>query len=409
MPLLTSFVRDATRGVTPSTMVLTAGPGTGKTRVLDELPSGVSVPVRRAAGESGSLHVPYAVAGRLLELDLPTPVPEDSPERLLARLDQLAADGPQLLVVDDVHRADAATLALLERVAGAAADLRLALVLAREPTPERAFLSRILRRDGCLEIELAPLDALDLDGLVREHTGCWPGPRLRGLLAGASPLEALTLLDDLRSQLVRDAETIEVPEDAAQPAAAVMSDRVARLEGGAREAARALAVLGTSASLEDVAAVLTADTVTIVEPLQILIDDRIVAFDDGGQVAFSHDAWRTAVYADIPVPMRAVLHRAAADRVQPARRPHHLVSAGAPAPEVLAGLTRATEPLGHAPAVEADLLARWQDWSRPTGTRPASWRCAGRGRSRARASSGGRKRWLGPPCQESPTPRSTPS
>jgi hypothetical protein len=332
MPLLTSFVRDATRGVTPSTMVLTAGPGTGKTRVLDELPSGVSVPVRRAAGESGSLHVPYAVAGRLLELDLPTPVPEDSPERLLARLDQLAADGPQLLVVDDVHRADAATLALLERVAGAAADLRLAVVLAREPTPERAFLSRILRRDGCLEIELAPLDALDLDGLVREHTRCWP----------ALP-------------------------------------------------------------------VLTADTVTIVEPLQILIDDRIVAFDDGGQVAFSHDAWRTAVYADIPVPMRAVLHRAAADRVQPARRPHHLVSAGAPAPEVLAGLTRATEPLGHAPAVEADLLARWQDWSRPTGTRPASWRCAGRGRSRARASSGGRKRWLGPPCQESPTPRSTPS
>jgi DNA-binding CsgD family transcriptional regulator len=62
------------------------------------------------------------------------------------------------------------------------------------------------------------------------------------------------------------------------------------------------------------------------------------------------------VYVAIPAPMRGVLHRAAADRVQPSRRPHHLVSAGAPAAEVLADLTSAMEPLGHAPAVEADVL-----------------------------------------------------
>ena len=165
------------------------------------------------------------------------------------------------------------------------------------------------------------------------------------------------MLDDLDAQLVRDGETVEVSERSGHPAAAAaMSERVARLDGRPREAARALAVLGTSASVEDLAALLTTDPVTIVEPLQSLIDDHILAFDEHGRVAFTHEAWLSAVYAAIAPPMRGVLHRAAADRVQPARRPHHLVAAGASADEVLAGLTRATEPLGHAPAVEADLL-----------------------------------------------------
>ena len=357
VPTLTTLVRDAASGRSPSTVVVTAGSGTGKSRVVQELVGQSPVPARVVAGGLGSMHEAYGVASRLVGVDLPEPVPADAPERLLAGLDELAARGPQLLVVDDVHRVDAATLALLERVAGSARDLRLALVLTREPTPERAFLSRILRRDDCVELELPPLDALDLDGLVREHLGRWPGPRLRGVLSGASPLEALTVLDDLDAQLVRDGETVEVSERSGHPAAAAaMSERVARLDGRPREAARALAVLGTSASVEDLAALLTTDPVTIVEPLQSLIDDHILAFDEHGRVAFTHEAWLSAVYAAIAPPMRGVLHRAAADRVQPARRPHHLVAAGASADEVLAGLSRATEPLGHAPAVEADLL-----------------------------------------------------
>ena len=117
---------------------------TGKSRVVQELVGQSPVPARVVAGGLGSMHEAYGVASRLVGVDLPEPVPADAPERLLAGLDELAARGPQLLVVDDVHRVDAATLALLERVAGSARDLRLALVLTREPTPERAFLSRIL-------------------------------------------------------------------------------------------------------------------------------------------------------------------------------------------------------------------------------------------------------------------------
>jgi hypothetical protein len=73
------------------------------------------VPARVVAGGLGSTHEAYGVATRLVGVDLPEPVPADAPDRLLAGLDELAARGPQLLVVDDVQRVDAATLALLER------------------------------------------------------------------------------------------------------------------------------------------------------------------------------------------------------------------------------------------------------------------------------------------------------
>jgi len=357
LPTLTAFVRDATAGRPPATVVLTAASGAGKTRVLGDLAERLTVPTRRVAADSGSLHEPYGVVRRLLDVPLPEPVPQDSAERLLARLDALASAGPLVLVIDDVHRADAASLSVLEGVAAAAADLRLALLLTRQPTPERAFLTRILDRGDCLELELPGLDALDLDALVHEHTGHWPGPRLRGVLGGAPPLQALTLLDDLRPSLTETGDLLEVPaHDDVPVAAAAVTDRVGRLEGRPREVARALAVLGTAPSLDDVAALLASEPVTLVEPLQSLIDGGVATFDAEGRVTFTHDAWRDAVYAGITAPLRSVLHAAAAAHVSPAQQPGHLVSSGAPAAQVMAGVSLATGSLGHAPAVEADLL-----------------------------------------------------
>src|SRR5262245_60188116 len=112
VPTLSSLVRDAASGRPPSTVVLTASPGSGKSRVVQELAGGSPVPSHVVAGDIGSIHDPYGVARRLLGVELTEPVPADAPERLLAGLDDLAAKGPQLLIVDDAHRADAATLSL---------------------------------------------------------------------------------------------------------------------------------------------------------------------------------------------------------------------------------------------------------------------------------------------------------
>jgi len=303
------------------------------------------------------MNVPYGVARQLLGVELPDPVPQDSEIQLLSHLDALAASGSQVLVVDDAQRSDAASLAILEQIAAAASDLRLGLVVSRQPEPERAFITRILQRDDCVEIDLPPLDVLDLDALVREHTGRWPGAGLRDLLDGAQPLEALTLLDDLGPRLVRTGDVVEVaPEDTASLAASSIDRRVASLDSHTRQVARALAVLGVAATVDDIAAVLAAEPVSLVEAIQSLIDADVVAFDGHGRVEFTHDTWRDAVYADIPGPLRSVLHRGAASRVSPIDVPRQLISAGAPVAEVMVSIGPATQPLDHAPAVEADLL-----------------------------------------------------
>jgi DNA-binding CsgD family transcriptional regulator len=359
VPTLASIVRDATGGRGPATAVLTAGSGAGKSWILDELVSQLTVPVHRVTAAAGALHEPYGVASRLVDVVLPEPVSAAAPELLLNGLDALAATGPRALIVDDVHRADAASLSVLAQIAASAVDLRLGLVLSRQATPERAYLSRILRRPDCLEIELPGMAALDLDALVHEHTGCWAGPRLLDALGGSQPLDALIRLDDLGPRLVIRDDIVELPDDMVVPAAAAgaVAERIAQLEGRAREAARALAVLGTHTGLADLAAVLAVEPVALVEPVQSLVDDDVIAFDDDGRIAFTHDVWRETVYDDIPAPLRAVLHAAAIIRAMPAEQARHLVSAGAPAAELLAVVSRAADPWGHAPAVEADLLA----------------------------------------------------
>jgi DNA-binding CsgD family transcriptional regulator len=357
--MLVAIVRGAMIQRGPTTVVLTGASGAGKTHVLRELLTGVTAPTRTARGEPGSMHDPYGVACRLLGTDLPDPVPPDSDGRLLSRFDELAASGLQVLAVDDAHRSDAASLGILERVAAAARDMRVCLVLTRQPSPDRAFITRILERDDCVEVELPRLDALDLDALVREHTGHWPGPGLRTVLDGAEPLEALTLLDDLGPRLVRTRDIVDVAaEDRAPPAASAVTRRVASLESHTREVARALAVLGVAATVDDVAVLVAADPVSLVEPFQSLIDADVMVFDGHGRVEFTHDAWRDAVYDDIPDPLRSVLHRGAATRVSPIHVPRQLASAGAPAVEVMDSIGQATHSLGHAPAVEADLLDR---------------------------------------------------
>ena len=124
---LGSLVAGATSGRPPSTVVLTAPSGAGKTRLVRRLVADIRVPTHQATADLGWLQEPYGVAQWLLGLEFPDPVPADALGLLLTSLDELAALGPRLLVVDDVHRADAATLAFLERVAGSARDLSLGL------------------------------------------------------------------------------------------------------------------------------------------------------------------------------------------------------------------------------------------------------------------------------------------
>jgi hypothetical protein len=64
VPTLTTLVRDAASGRSPSTVVLTAGSGSGKSRVVQEVVAQSPVPARVVAGGHGSMHEAYGVASR---------------------------------------------------------------------------------------------------------------------------------------------------------------------------------------------------------------------------------------------------------------------------------------------------------------------------------------------------------
>lgn len=127
----TALTRARSDDDAPGTLVLTAGPGTGKTHTLRALMPRLGSTVRFAGADELSWRQPFAVAVDLLGVDLPQPIPDGFADDLYARVDALCASGPVALIVDDAHHADAASLDLVFRLAGATRHLPLTLILGR--------------------------------------------------------------------------------------------------------------------------------------------------------------------------------------------------------------------------------------------------------------------------------------
>ena len=268
-------------GGSPSVLVLTAPAGAGKSHTLRLVTGDLPASIRWATADELSSRHPYAAGADLLGLTLPDRPPPDTDRLLMDRVDQLAAAGPVLLVLDDAHLADAATLAVVGQLASATADLPLTLLLARRADPVRDQLERLVSRPSTHEVRLPPMDGVDLDVVVRERTGSWPGPGLRSVLATThgSPLHAVGLVDALRRrgalvevapEVLDIAEGVAVPDDASLEA--LVRDGLESLRGRPRDLLRWLAVWGGPARVDELAEVARVDPVTLVEPVQELLD-----------------------------------------------------------------------------------------------------------------------------------------
>lgn len=353
-------------------VVLTAGPGTGKTHTLRQLTTGATVPIRWATGDELSWRQPYGVATALLGVELPTPVPADADELLLAALDEQCAAGPLLLVVDDAHQCDAASLNLLGRIADAGRDLPVVLLVARRQLPAREQLTRLVARSEVREFTLPPMDAMDLDVVVHDRTGRWPGPGLRTVLSrtGGNPLLAAAVLDALTAagNVVGNGDTIDTdPVRAHVPADldAAMNSQLASLTGPPRDVIRRLAVWGSAASITELSALAGQRPAALVEAVQQAVDAGIVSLDEDGMIRFVHDAYAEAAYRAIPPPLRRVLHAAAADcrtdSNRTARARDRLAAGGTDA--LAQALADSGGELANVPTVAADVLGHVQTTS----------------------------------------------
>jgi len=229
-----------------------------------------------------------------------------------------SAEGPVLVVVDDLHWADQASLRFLLYLAGRLAGLPVALVLswrAAEPGAGADPLARLeqIAADGVAS--LAPFSPRAVRVLLTEEFGTAPAERFAAACAavtGGNPFLLRELAESLRADGVGpgDEAADQVAGLGPRSVARAVALRVARLGPGAGELARAAAILGDGAQLRHAAAlagVTLADAAAAADELA-----GIGVFEPGTPLRFVHPIVRTAVHDDIPEAGRGLRHAEAA-------------------------------------------------------------------------------------------------
>ncbi len=237
-------------------------------------------------------------------------------EALLAVLDGLSRDGPVLLVIEDLHWADASTRAFLRFFASTLGDEPILLVASYRPDelhrrhPLRPLLAE-LERVRALRIDLSGLTRDELREQLEDILGAAPDAALVERLYARSEGNPLFTEELLAAGL--DGRGAVPPS-----LAAALALRIERLGDEAQQVVRVLsaggrlddAVLGAVAGLEPRA---------LREGLREAVASQIVVLD-GDLFALRHALLREAVHDDLLPGERAELHRALARALEARRR-----------------------------------------------------------------------------------------
>jgi DNA-binding CsgD family transcriptional regulator len=299
-------------------------------------------------------------------------------EGLLDLVDHLCAQRPLVLVVDDLHWADDASLALWRKLAALVNQLPLLLVSSCRPTPRRDEVTdaRITVVDGPgTLLALGPLAATEVGELVTELVGAPPGPTLRELAARATgnPLYVRELVDALRHEEAIRVENglAEVPVGSGyEPPStlgAAVSRRLGFLSPNARKMLQVAALLGPDFGIAELALVTGVMPAELAATVDEVVAAGIVVEIAVGRLAFRHPVIRQAFHDRTPATVRSALHRHLAQALAEAQAPVERVAAQLAATTsvdrwMVGWLSGSAVKLtSHAPRVAAELLQRAVD------------------------------------------------
>ena len=224
---------------------------------------------------------------------------------------------PIALVVDDAQWADEASLQWLTYLAARVEGLSVGLVIAvRSPDPaaERELLQRLAVDPHCRILRPRPLSPSATRELVsarRTLAGESELAKACHQATGGNPFLLGALLDDL-SDLAEEERPDPAAVRALRPEEITRSVllRLGRLSPEARKLARALAVLGASATTARAAALAGVDPVDAPSAASALAAAGILS--DVAPPAFVHPVVHSVVLHDMPAPERAGWHARAA-------------------------------------------------------------------------------------------------
>ena len=293
-------------------------------------------------------------------------------EQLLTLVAEQCDIQPTVLVVDDLQWADQATVTLWERLTRSARQAPLLLVGMMRPVPRREDLMALRRaaRDA-VRLRLTRLSEAEVAELVASLAGGRPDDKLLDLAerAAGNPLYVSELVAALaRSSrvTVTSAGAAVLVNGVAPGSLAAIADQLGFVSGPVREVLRAAALLGVCFAVPDLAAALGRGVADLVPAIDEARAAGVLG-ESGAGLEFRHPLVRTALYEEIPAPVRAAWHRDTG---------RALVQAGAPADRVARQLLRALDGpgglmddwmldwlagtadllVGQAPQVAADLL-----------------------------------------------------
>ncbi|MDR7252705.1 DNA-binding CsgD family transcriptional regulator/tetratricopeptide (TPR) repeat protein [Nocardioides sp. BE266] len=300
--------------------------GVGKTSFLEGVASMAEAQV--AVGWCDGSATPPPL-GPLVDMlpDLPDGVWPDGASRsqlfanVLAALRDPPGGTPYLLVVEDAHWADEATLDLVRHLARRIHACRALVMVSYRPEDTtvgdglRVLLGDTASATGTRRIDLSPLTVDGVAKLAAEHGAFAAGATAElHAVTGGNPFfvtEALASRGEL-PQTVRDA----------------VLARVARLDEGSQRALELVALAGSRAEADVLGPLLHDGLATLDEPLT-----RGLLRRSGDDVLFRHELARLAVLEEVPAGRAVHLHRrlyaALAGRgADPARLAHHAEAAG---------------------------------------------------------------------------------
>lgn len=275
-----------------------------RSRHAAQLLAGLNVPARREQPAwAASLHD----SGELeLALD----------EILLDVLEDLCARSPALLVIEDLHWADSASLGFVGRLLRRVEQLGTLVLCTARPSPRPAELERVVhaaREHGATLLTLGPLPASEITAIATSLLGATPGRNLQRKLAacGGNPLFARTLLDALRSDeaIAQSADgTVEVADERAPEALGLtVLGWLASLAPQTVDTLQMASVLGSRFTLADLAIVTRRGAAELWGALRDALSTGALV-ESEQHLGFRHELVRDALYEDLPGTVRAALH-----------------------------------------------------------------------------------------------------
>jgi DNA-binding SARP family transcriptional activator len=250
-------------------------------------------------------------------------------------LEAVGRSSPLLVVLDDVHRADGETLAILQSVTADLSDARVLVLATYRPAEVTEQLSDCLAALAGREptrVALGGLDPAAAGELIRAtcaRTVDSATVRVIAERTEGNPFfirETARLLDSEGAL----AATTEVPAGVSD----VLRVRIARLPATAQTVLRQAAIIGTEAEVDVLADVADVGEDVLVDAIEAGLFAGLVTEPAPGRVRFAHALVRETLYQSLSRLHRARLHARAAAAIEKhapgevAALAHHFTEAG---------------------------------------------------------------------------------